>query len=79
MRSERTTRSCVDTPDARALYTRNLTLVRPDQHVAWRSDAEPAAPLDLMDLVRGARPIPAENRRDGPGADINAARILEQS
>jgi 2-polyprenyl-6-methoxyphenol hydroxylase-like FAD-dependent oxidoreductase len=50
----------VDTPDARALYTRNLTLIRPDQHVAWRSDEEPAAPLDLIDLVRGARPIPTE-------------------
>jgi hypothetical protein len=50
----------VDTPDARALYTRNLTLIRPDHHVAWRSDEEPAAPLDLMDLVRGARPISTE-------------------
>jgi len=47
----------VDTPDARALYTRKLTLIRPDQHVAWRSDEEPAAPLDLIDLVRGASPI----------------------
>jgi hypothetical protein len=50
----------VYTPDARALYTRNLTLIRPDHHVAWRSDEEPAAPLDLMDLVRGARPISTE-------------------
>ena len=50
----------VDTPDARALYTHNLTLIRPDQHVVWRSDEEPAAPLELMDLVRGARPIPTE-------------------
>ncbi len=50
----------VDTPDARALYTRSLTLIRPDQHVAWRSDEEPAAPLDLMDFVCGARPIPTE-------------------
>jgi hypothetical protein len=29
-------------------------LVRPDQHVAWRGDGEPAAPLGLVDLVRGA-------------------------
>jgi len=28
--------------------------VRPDQHVAWRGDAEPADTLDLVDLVRGA-------------------------
>jgi 2-polyprenyl-6-methoxyphenol hydroxylase-like FAD-dependent oxidoreductase len=45
----------VDTPDARALYTRKLTLIRPDQHVAWRCDEEPGVPLDLIDLVRGAR------------------------
>jgi len=44
----------VDTPEARALYEHNLTLVRPDQHVAWRGNREPAAPLDLIDLVRGA-------------------------
>jgi 2-polyprenyl-6-methoxyphenol hydroxylase-like FAD-dependent oxidoreductase len=45
----------VDTPEARAVYARKLTLVRPDQHVAWRGDAEPADPEDLIDLVRGAR------------------------
>jgi hypothetical protein len=33
--------------------------VRPDQHVAWRGDEEPAAPLDLIEVVRGARsPLP---------------------
>ena len=35
-------------------YKRKLVLVRPDQHIAWRGDEEPAAPLDLIDLVRGA-------------------------
>ena len=45
----------IDVPDARALYVRKLTLVRPDQHVAWRSDEEPTTPLDLVDLVRGVR------------------------
>lgn len=49
----------IDAPDARALYVRKLTLVRPDQHVAWRGDEEPAAPLDLIDLVRGVRNTPA--------------------
>ena len=34
----------VDAPDARALYARKLVLVRPDQHVAWRGDEEPAVP-----------------------------------
>jgi 2-polyprenyl-6-methoxyphenol hydroxylase-like FAD-dependent oxidoreductase len=51
----------IDLPDAAKLYPRKLTLVRPDQHVAWRGDQEPAAPLDLIDLVRGARTIPAGN------------------
>src|SRR5262245_40325270 len=45
----------VDDPPARELYARKLALVRPDQHVAWRGDAEPADPLALIDLVRGAR------------------------
>jgi hypothetical protein len=36
------------------LYRHKLVLARPDQHVAWRGDAEPADPLDLVDLVRGA-------------------------
>jgi len=45
----------IEEPDARTLYARKLVLVRPDQHVAWRGDQEPAAPIDLIDLVRGAR------------------------
>src|SRR5262245_23705082 len=45
----------IDAPDARRLYERKLVLVRPDQHVAWRGDEEPAAPLNLVDLVRGVR------------------------
>ncbi len=45
----------VDTPEAKKLYARNLVLVRPDQHVAWRGDQEPPEPVDLIDLIRGAR------------------------
>lgn len=48
----------VDAPEARELYARNLVLVRPDQHVAWRGDEEPRTPRDLIDLVRGARIMP---------------------
>jgi hypothetical protein len=44
----------IDTPEARALYARKLTLVRPDQHVAWRGDEQPTCPLGLIDVVRGA-------------------------
>jgi FAD binding domain/Aromatic-ring hydroxylase, C-terminal len=44
----------VSSSEASRLYRRKLVLVRPDQHVAWRGDAEPADPLDLVDLVRGA-------------------------
>jgi hypothetical protein len=40
--------------EASELYRHKIVLVRPDQHVAWRGDAEPADPLDLVDLVRGA-------------------------
>jgi 2-polyprenyl-6-methoxyphenol hydroxylase-like FAD-dependent oxidoreductase len=36
------------------LYERRLVLVRPDGHVAWRSDDLPTDPLALADRVRGA-------------------------
>jgi hypothetical protein len=42
----------VVSPDA-SIYDRKLVLSRPDQHVAWRGDAEPADPMALIDLVRG--------------------------
>ena len=37
-----------------ALYAKRLVLVRPDGHVAWRSDDPPADALALIDKVRGA-------------------------
>lgn len=49
-------------PDVRTLYARKLVLVRPDQHVAWRDDAEPANPADLIDLIRGACQRPTIRR-----------------
>jgi 2-polyprenyl-6-methoxyphenol hydroxylase-like FAD-dependent oxidoreductase len=36
------------------LHERRLVLVRPDGHVAWRSDDAPADPVALVDRVRGA-------------------------
>ncbi|HEY3917298.1 MAG TPA: FAD-dependent monooxygenase [Stellaceae bacterium] len=46
----------VDLPDPKLieLYQRQLVLVRPDGHVAWRDDALPGDPLALIDRVRGA-------------------------
>jgi hypothetical protein len=41
--------------DAKALaaYERRLVLVRPDGHVAWRADQEPADAGALIDVIRG--------------------------
>jgi hypothetical protein len=39
---------------ARRLYQRDLVLIRPDQHVAWRDDTAPNDPGVLIDRVRGA-------------------------
>ena len=36
------------------LYERELVLVRPDGHVAWRGDVCPHDALELIDQVRGA-------------------------
>jgi len=44
----------LDEPDAARLYERGLVLVRPDGHVAWRSDTLPADPAGLIERVRGA-------------------------
>jgi 2-polyprenyl-6-methoxyphenol hydroxylase-like FAD-dependent oxidoreductase len=41
-------------PAIAALYERPLVLVRPDGHVAWRGEQEPADPLAVVDRVRGA-------------------------
>ncbi len=45
----------VDDAEAAALYATSLVIVRPDRHVAWRSDAEPGEPLALIDRLRGAQ------------------------
>jgi hypothetical protein len=41
-------------PNVLAAYERCLVLVRPDGHVAWRSDVMPDDPLAVVDRVRGA-------------------------
>jgi 2-polyprenyl-6-methoxyphenol hydroxylase-like FAD-dependent oxidoreductase len=40
--------------DARDLYGRDLALIRPDQHVAWRGNAPPADPDRLIKRLIGA-------------------------
>jgi 2-polyprenyl-6-methoxyphenol hydroxylase-like FAD-dependent oxidoreductase len=41
-------------PAISTLYERALVLVRPDGHVAWRSDQEPPDPGAVVDHIRGA-------------------------
>jgi 2-polyprenyl-6-methoxyphenol hydroxylase-like FAD-dependent oxidoreductase len=43
----------IEAADARTLYGRNLVLVRPDQHVAWRGNAEPQTCMELINRLRG--------------------------
>ena len=52
----------VEDPAIAELYEKALVLVRPDGHVAWRSDALPCAPEALMETVRGALSLQAALR-----------------
>jgi 2-polyprenyl-6-methoxyphenol hydroxylase-like FAD-dependent oxidoreductase len=45
----------LDVAQVSELHERRLVLVRPDGHVAWRADEEPADARALIELVRGAR------------------------
>jgi hypothetical protein len=50
---------------ARTLYERNLVLIRPDHHVAWRGDTVPDHPGAILDRIRGAaagRPVGNSHR-----------------
>ena len=44
----------IEEPDVIDAYERQLVLVRPDGHVAWRGDALPYDPEALINVVRGA-------------------------
>ena len=43
----------VDDPRLRALYGRDIFLIRPDLHIAWRGNAAPDNPERLAALVTG--------------------------
>ena len=43
-----------DEPNVRETYQRNLVLIRPDGHVAWRGDMMPNNLAAIIDRVRGA-------------------------
>jgi hypothetical protein len=62
----------LDLPAVTDLYQRRLVLVRPDGHVAWRADTEPADAGELIDLVRGAH----VSERSAHSAENSEAQAL---
>jgi 2-polyprenyl-6-methoxyphenol hydroxylase-like FAD-dependent oxidoreductase len=56
-------------------YEQALVLVRPDGHVAWRSDALPSDPAEVMDVVRGAHGMEASLRARSDEAERKAVRL----
>jgi hypothetical protein len=40
---------------ARDLYERDIVVVRPDQHVAWRGNADPPDAADVVAQMTGNR------------------------
>jgi 2-polyprenyl-6-methoxyphenol hydroxylase-like FAD-dependent oxidoreductase len=43
----------VEQPDVCDAYERKLVLVRPDGHVAWRSDEDPTHPEEIVSVIAG--------------------------
>jgi hypothetical protein len=43
----------VQSPAARDLYERDIVVVRPDQHVAWRGNADPPDAADIVAQMTG--------------------------
>lgn len=55
------TYQAVSHSEAAKLYETAYVLVRPDGHIAWRSNSPPENPVALMDRVRGAVPLAKED------------------
>jgi hypothetical protein len=62
----------IDLAEVNELYARRLVLVRPDGHVAWRADEEPADARALIEVVRGARGC-GNLRQDAPATNDSSA------
>jgi 2-polyprenyl-6-methoxyphenol hydroxylase-like FAD-dependent oxidoreductase len=62
----------IDLAEVNELYARRLVLVRPDGHVAWRADEEPADARALIEVVRGARGC-GNLRQDAPTTNDSSA------
>jgi 2-polyprenyl-6-methoxyphenol hydroxylase-like FAD-dependent oxidoreductase len=45
----------VTSEEAGEPYREKLILSRPDQHIAWRGDEMPADPMELIEIITGAR------------------------
>ena len=68
----------VEAEEARSPYAHKLVLSRPDQHVAWRGNAEPNEPMALIDLVRGAT-MPSSAGICGATFRMNSVRLCATS
>ena len=51
----------LDKATAADVYTKPLTIVRPDLHVFWRGEMVPAKPEELVDLMCGKSRIKQKN------------------
>lgn len=60
--------------NARALYEKTFVLVRPDGHVAWRSDAWPEDLDHLLDTVTGS-PVRFDEAQDLPALYARLDRV----
>jgi hypothetical protein len=51
---------CVNDPEAITAYEKRYVLVRPDGHVAWRSDSMPDDPTTILETVAGKKKVSDE-------------------